>query len=437
LTSNNKQLAGLSRRQLLQTAAAIALPTVVPASVFGKQGRPAPSERITVAVIGCGKMAFDYHFPELLNLPDVQVLAACDVDKNRRLFGKRLVEDTYRRDRRPYKGCKEYSDFRDVLARQDIDAVLIATPEHWHAIQLILACKAGKDVYCEKPLALTLAESKACVDAARKYKRVVQTGSQQRSNVFGRFRQACEYIQSGRIGQIKRVTVGVGGPSRPCDLPKESAEPALDWDMWLGPAPMRPYNAILSPRGVHNHFPAWREYREYAGGAHSDMGAHFYDIVQWALGMDLSGPVEIIPPSDHNAQQGVKFIYSNGVEMTHGGPGGCVFTGTRGTLHIDRGILTSDPTEAARGKLGAREVHLFESPGHHRNWIDCIRSRQKPVADVEVGARSVAITQLGNLAYWKDQRLRWDPKTWKLVGSNQMSDWLDRERRDPWRLPKV
>jgi predicted dehydrogenase len=436
MTYDNKQEAGLSRRQLLQTAA-VAMPTIVPSSVFGKQGRPAPSERITVGMIGCGKMAFNYHFTELLGFNDVQIAAVCDVDKNRRLYSKRLVEDTYSRDRRPFKGCKDYNDFRDLLARRDIDAVVIATPEHWHATQLILACKAGKDVYCEKPLTLTLAEGKRCIEVARKHQRVVQTGSQQRSNVFGRFRQACEFVRSGRVGQIKHVTVGVGGPSRPCDLPKQATEPGLDWDLWLGPAPKRPYNSILSPRGVHNHFPAWRDYCEFAGGAHSDMGAHFYDIVQWALGMDQSGPVEIIPPTDRSAQHGVRFLYANGVEVVHGGPGGCVFTGTRGSLHIDRYLLTSSVAGAVETPLGAGEVHLFNSPGHHRNWIDCIRTRQKPVADVEVGARAVALTQLGNLAYWKDQRLKWDPIAWKFVGSSQMNAWLDRERRDPWKLPRA
>src|SRR5574340_1231176 len=227
----------------------------------------------------------------------------------------------------------------------------------------------------------------------------MRPGSQQRSNVFGPFRQAVEFLRSGRLGEIKTVSVGVGGPSRWCDLPEEPMEPGLDWGMWLGAAPMRPYNSTLSPRGVHNHFPAWRSYREYAGGGHSDMGAHHYDIAQWALGMDESGPVEIIPPEDPKAGHGVKYIFANGVEMTHGGPSGCVFTGTKGTLHIDRGKLTSEPEAVVKEPLRADEVHLYQSPGHHRNWIDCIRSRKRPVADVEIGARTVTIVHLGNLAY--------------------------------------
>ncbi len=404
---------------------------------MAKVGRVPPSDRITVGFIGCGKMANDYHLPTLLGFKDVQALAVCEVDTNRRNHAKKRVEDAYANDERAAKGCVAYNDFRELIARKDIDAVVIATPENWHAIPIIEACKAGKDVYCEKPLTLTLAEGLRCIEAVRKHQRVFQTGSQQRSNVFGNFRQACEFIRSGRIGQVKTVSVGVGGPSHWCDLPEEPMEPGLDWNLWLGPAPMRPYNSVLSPRGVHNHFPAWRSYREYAGGGHADMGAHHYDIAQWALEMDHSGPVEIIPPDDPKAETGVRYIYPNGVVMTHGGESGCTFVGTKGTLHIDRGVLTSDPEGVVQEPLSDKEVHLFKSPGHHRNWLDCIRSRQKTVADVEYGARTVAIIQLGNLAYWNRKRLRWDPKNWKFVGDSGDAKWMDRERRDPWALPNA
>lgn len=417
-------------------AGAIAMPAIVPSTALGRDGKAAPSERITVAFIGCGKMANDYHLPELLGMGDVQALAVCEVDQKRREHAKRRVEKAY--DQKPgSKGCAAYNDFREVIGRKDIDAVCIATPEHWHAIPAIEAMKAGKDVYCEKPLTLTLAEGKRCIDVARKYQRVFQTGSQQRSNVFGDFRQAAEFIRSGRLGQIITVTVGVAGPSRFCDLPGEAMEPGLDWDLWLGPAPKRPYNAILSPRGVHKHFPAWREYREYAGGGHADMGAHHYDIAQWCLGMDGTDPVEILPPLDPKARHGAVYRYANGVTMIHGGPSGCTFTGTRGTLHIDRGHLSSDPADIVKKPLKEKEVHLTKSPGHHRNWLDCIRSRQRPLADVEIGARSVAITILGNLAYWNRRPLRWDPVKWEFLGDSEANTWLDRERRDPWKLPEV
>jgi predicted dehydrogenase len=433
-----REAAHVTRRHFLGGVAAgsLAFPAIVPASVFGADDKPPPSERVTVGFIGCGKMANDYHLSELLKFGDVQALAVCDVDTNRREAAKKRVEKAYS-ERKDYKGCTAYNDFRDVVGRKDIDAVVIATPEHWHAIPAIEAMKAGKDVYCEKPLVLTLAEGKRCIDAARKYQRVFQTGSQQRSNVFGDFRQAAEIVRSGRLGRIEVVTVGVGGPPRPCDLPEESMEPGLDWDLWLGAAPKRPYNSVLSPRGVHKHFPEWRRYSEYAGGGHADFGAHHYDIAQWCLGMDESGPVEVIPPFDPKRGHGVIYRYASGVVMIHGGQGGCTFTGTKGTLHIDRGKLTSDPVSIVKEPLGKDEVHLEKSPGHHRNWLDCIRSRKRPLADVEIGARSVAIVTLGNLAYQHGRHLKWDPARWDFVDDPVASKWLDRDRRDPWYLPEI
>ena len=425
----------VTRRQLLRTAATAA-PTIVTAATLGKTARAAPSDRITVGLIGCGKMANDYHLPQLLRQPDVQLVAVCEVDRTRRQHAQRRVQAAYSNSKRTFHGCQQTFDFRDVLSRQDIDAVCIATPDHWHATPLIEACKAGKDVYCEKPLTLTIAEAQRCVEAARKFQRVVQTGSQQRSNVFGKFRQAVEIIRSGRLGTIHRVTVGVGAPSIACDLPAEPLETGLAWDMWLGQAPSRAYHSILSPRGIHNHFPAWRSYREYSGGGHTDMGAHHYDIAHWALGMDHSGPVKIIPPTDPQATTGVRYLYANGTEIQHGGPSGCVFHGQHGTLRIDRGVLQSDPPELVSEPLGKKDVHLPISPGHHRNWLDCIQSRKRPVADVEFGARTATVIHLGNLAYAHHQTLAWNPASWRFenAADNRL---LDRPRRDPWQLPQL
>lgn len=398
--------------------------------------RASPGDRITIAVIGCGKMANDYHLPELLAQPDVQIVAVCEVDQKRRDHARARVQEKYASDKNSYRGCDAYIDFRQVLARDDVDAVCIATPDHWHALPLIEACRAGKDVYCEKPLTLTIAEAQRCVEAARKFQRIVQTGSQQRSNVFGSFREAVEIVRSGRLGTIHRVTVGVGGPSQFCDLPEEELEPGLEWDFWLGPAAWRPYHSILSPRGVHDHFPAWRSYREYSGGGHTDMGAHHYDIAHWALGLDQSGPIEVIPPEDPRATTGVRYKYAEGFEIEHGGPSGCVFFGDLGTLHIDRGVLTSEPAEIVNAPLGESDVHLPVSPGHHRNWLDCIKSREAPIADVEKGARTVTTIHLGNLAYWNRKSLRWDPQRWSFADAAD-NQWLDYSRRDPWSLPTL
>src|SRR5262249_25501557 len=243
-----------SRRSFLH--ASLAGPLFL-SSAFGEEKKPAPSDRLTLGFIGMGTLNRG-HLGHFLGQKDVQVVAVCDVDTTRREAARATVEKRYAGAVKSgsYKGCTAYKDFRELLARKDIDAVVIATPDHWHAIPAIEACKAGMDVYCEKPLSLTIHEAKLMRDAARKYERVFQTGSQQRSDK--EFRLACELVRSGRIGKLKAVYVNVGGPSHPCDLKEEMAEPGLDWDRWLGPAPMRPYNSTLSPRGVHKHFPNWR-----------------------------------------------------------------------------------------------------------------------------------------------------------------------------------
>jgi predicted dehydrogenase len=424
----------VTRREFIAAAGSFAIPTLIPASALGRGGQAAPSDRITVGFIGVGKIANDYHLPELLGTKDVQALAVCDVDTNRRNHAQARVEKAYAE--RASKKCDAYTDYRELLKRKDIDTVVIATPENWHANIIIDACAAKKDVYCEKPLTLTLLESQRCIEAVKRHKRVFQTGSQQRSNVFGQFREAVEIIRNGRLGEIKTVHIGVGGPPIACDLPEEPMESGLDWDMWLGPAPKRPYNSILSPRGVHNHFPNWRNYREYATGQHGDMGAHHYDIAQWACYFDRTGPVLVIPPQDPNAKSGVRYVFKNGIEFIHGGEGGCTFSGTRGTLRIERGILSSNPAEIVKEPLGEKEVRLYRSPGHHRNWLDCIKSRKQPVADVEAGARTIAIVHLGNLAYRYNQRLEWNPESWRFKNSAHNA-WLDRDRRTPWALPRI
>jgi predicted dehydrogenase len=216
--------------------------------------------------------------------------------------------------------CAAYVDFREIMARDDIDAVVCATPDHWHANIILAAAAAGKDMYCRETADQHAARGQVGDGRRQKSGIIFQTGSQQRSE--DNFRYACELVQNGRLGKIKQVMVSVGGPPRPCNLPGEEMEPGLDWDRWLGPAPMREYSSVLSPRGVHNHFPSWRNFCEYGGGGMTDWGAHHFDIAQWGLGMDQSGPVEIIGPENPSATSGVRFLYANGVEMVHGGRSG-------------------------------------------------------------------------------------------------------------------
>jgi predicted dehydrogenase len=429
---------GITRREFVRgAAAAAALPIVVPTAAPGDEKKAAASDRLTLGFIGMGTMNRG-HLGHFLGAQDVQVLAVCDVDTTRREHAKKTVEQRYAQAKKSgaYRGCDAYNDFRELLARKDIDAVVIATPDHWHAIPALEACKAKKDIYCEKPLTLTILEARTLIDAVRKYGRIFQTGSQQRSS--REFRVACELVRSGRIGKLRKVNVNVGGPSKPCDLPEEKLEPGLDWDRWLGPAPKRPYNSVLSPRGVHGHFPNWRLYREYSGGMMTDWGAHHFDIAQWGLGMDHSGPVQIIPPDNPKATSGLRYLYANGVEVVHGGGArGVLFIGSDGEINVDRGFLKSNPEGILKQPLGEKDVHLYNSPGHQRDWLNCVRSRKLPICDVEIGARSVTVCHLGNLAYWNHRKLRWDPKNWRFVDDEEANKWLDRERRDPWQLPRV
>jgi predicted dehydrogenase len=316
------------------------------------------------------------------------------------------------------------------LARQDIDAVMIGTPDHWHAIIAIEAAKAGKDIYCEKPMSLTIREARAMVNAVRRYGRVFQTGSQQRSS--WQFRFACELVQSKRIGELKSIEVYVGGPSQDCYLPEEPVPKQIDWSMWLGPAPWRPYNSNICSL---NDPASWRSYRDYSGGSMTDWGAHHFDIAQWGMGMDHSGPIEIIPP-DGKQVKWLTYRYASGVMVTHGGPGGygVIFNGTEGKIEVNRVYIRTWPDSIAQKPTGPNEVHLYRSPGHHNDWLRSIRTRQRPICDVEIGCRSVTVCHLGNLAYWLKRPLRWDPLKEEFVGDAEANRWLDRPKREPWTL---
>jgi predicted dehydrogenase len=424
----------LPRRRFLKTAAiAMAAPFILDPRIHAadRQGH-GPNGRINLGFIGIGMMGRD-HLVSFLRNPSVQVVAVCDIHRIRREDAIARVHRAYAEPRRAgtYRGCAEFTDFRELLARPDIDAVVIATPDHWHAIPAILAARARKDIYCEKPLTLTIAEGQAVVRAARENNIVFQTGSQQRTEYDGKFRKAVEYVRSGRIGRVRTVLVGVGAPARPCDLPSQPTPAGVDWEMWNGPSPARGYNSILCPEGIHHHFPHWRDYREYAGGLLSDMGAHHFDIAQWGLNMDLSAPTEIHPPE--RGDTGLRFVYANGVEMFHGGPSGCMFEGTLGAIYVDRGTLQSAPASILQHSLGERDFHLPPAARSHRqNWLDCIRSRQRPVADVAIGARSAQVCQLGNLAYRLRRDLRWDPEREVFLHDDEANRLRSRENRAPW-----
>jgi predicted dehydrogenase len=402
----------MTRRGLIKgvAAAGLAAPTIIPRTVLAAPGQPGANDRITAGIIGLGGPAGG-------GGAGTQLLAVCDVR------GDKLKRHENNQD------VTKYRDFRELLTRDDIDAVFIGTPDHWHALPAIAAAKAGKDIYCEKPMTLTIHEARAMVNAVRRYGRVFQTGSQQRSEYGGKFRFACEMVRSGRIGDLKKIHVNVGGPSQDGYEPAQATPPDVDWDMWLGQAPYRPFNDRI--------LKGWRSFRPYSGGGMTDWGAHHFDIAQWALDMDNSGPREIIPPDGKDVRY-LTYVYANGVEVLHGAGGGAgvVFYGTKGEIRVDRGKLETDPANIMEKPIGPGEVQLYntQDQGHKGNWAHCIRTRQRPICDVEIGCRSVTVCHLGNIAYMLKRPLKWDPVKEEFIGDDQANRYLDRPKREPWTI---
>lgn len=418
-----------SRRQFLaQTTtgvvATFAAPWIIPSSAFGA------NERIVTGHIGVGGQGGG-NLGAFLKL--ASPAAVCDVDQ------KRLAAAVGRVEKETKKPCEGYGDYRKLLDRKDIDAVVISTPDHWHALTTIHACQAGKDVYCEKPLSLTIVEGRKMVEAARTHSRIVQTGSQQRSD--DRFRLACELVRNGRLGKLERVMVGLpgsnfGGPPVPdSDPPAE-----LDYEMWLGPAPQRPYNL----KRVHYNF---RFFWDYSGGQMTNFGAHHIDIAQWAMGMDESGPAAVEGTATFGTEKGyevtqscrITHTYSTGVKMIVGQgekdcPGGVTFIGSEGTIFVDRGKITSTPEDLVKQALKEDDVRLYVSKNHHQNFLDCIKSRKLPICDVEIGHRSATVCHLSNLAVRLGRRIQWDAVNEQIVGDADAAKWISRPYREPWKL---
>ena len=405
-------------------------------------GAPA-SEKITVGFIGVGTMGRG-HLSGLLGRANVEVVAVCDVVKERIDNAVEMVTKKYadRTKAGTYAGVKSYVEYEKLLDHKGLDAVLIATPDHWHAIPCIAAAKAGKHIYCEKPLTHHVAEGRAIADAVKKAKVTFQTGSQQRTEFGGHFRKAVEYIWNGRIGKLKTIRIGIGDPAIACNLPTQEVPAGTDWDRWLGPAPERGYNEALCPKGVHKHFPAWRSYSEYAGGGLADMGAHHFDIAQWAMKMDGSGPVEVVPPNDPKKRSGLKYIYANGVEMYHNEfnkdkdgkelKADCVFEGTEGIILVGRDGIRSLPDTILKEPLGDKAERVNPANSHHGNWLDCIKSGKDTICTAETGQRSATICHLGNIGYKLGKSLKWDPMKEKFVNDTTADKELDREARGKW-----
>jgi predicted dehydrogenase len=443
-----------SRRRFLKTTAAfgagsLAARMILPRNLFGAD---APSKHLTMGFIGMGKQSRSL-LHGFLDSKTVRVLAVCDVDTTRRTDAKKNVDNFY--VNRPEKPdpCTAYTDFREIINRKDIDAVCIATPDHWHALITLAALRAGKDVYCEKPLTHNIHEAIEVMRAVDANKRVLQTGSMQRSSK--EFRVACELVLNGAIGKVQRVECSFGDPGIPCNLGEEPMEPGLDWNSWVGPAPMRPYNSVLSPRGLHDHFPDWRKYREFGGGMVTDWGAHHLDIAQWGLGMDDSGPVETLPPEKPGAKRGAKLVYANGVIVEHKDGFGVHFFGSEGEVLVNRGqfvfkrgqeALASftgkeqdtncslEVQKAERTFLKDAKIKLYVSTNHLTDFLNCVQSRKKPITSEIVGAHSAICCHLMNLTYYHGQKLKWDPKELAFTAQTGDPKWLTRDYRAPWNV---
>ncbi|MBP7050399.1 MAG: Gfo/Idh/MocA family oxidoreductase [Phycisphaerae bacterium] len=423
-----------SRRRFLRhvagiSAGVVGFPHIVPSTVLGSS---APSERITLGCIGVGGQGTG-NMQGFLSKKDAQVVAVCDVDKKNLDRAKSLVDKKYENT-----GCATYHDFREVIARADIDALSLAMPDHWHSIPVVLGAQAGKDMYGEKPLARTIHEGMVMRDAMNQYGRIWQTGSWQRSQE--NFRHACELVRNGRIGKILRVEVGLPTGGGTDNRPVQPVPENLDWDFWLGPAPWVPY------RGV-SHWD-WRWIMDYSGGQLTDWAGHHIDIAHWGLGLEETGPVEIegkgVYPKDglFNVPTEYKFTckYANGVEMVVANDRqvpkgmGTVWYGEKGWVHVDRGRQATEPANLWNDVIGPNEIRLYESRDHQQNFLDCVRSRRKTITPIEVAHRSISVGLLGEIAMLLERKLRWNPEKEEFVNDPEANRMLSRPMRAPWHL---
>ncbi|MBM3891129.1 MAG: Gfo/Idh/MocA family oxidoreductase [Verrucomicrobia bacterium] len=430
-------LSKLSRRQFFQhgasvLGAALAVPHIIPASALGLDGHTPPSERIGMGFIGVGGQgrghllggAWTYVAGGYAGRDDVQVLAVCDARRERREEATQKVNENYaaKFGAEKYTACRAYNDFRDVLARDDIDAVLIASPIHWHGVMTVMAAQAGKDIYCEKPTAITIQESQAMVSAVRRYGRIFQAGTQQRSEYGGKFRRACEIVRIGGIGRLKEVYAFRPGGTfawkhfgRPQPVPD-----GLDWDLYLGPAPWQPYGGFASAH-------------MFMGVGDINWAPHHYDFIQWALDADRTGPVEI------RLEDGVlHYLYANGVIVRGcpapdggpGGSGGARFIGTDGWVAVDRDDIAAHPAELLRQPVVV--PNIYRSDSHSGNFLDCVRTRRQPICDMETAHRAASAVLLGGIALELQRSLKWNPQKEQFVNDEEANRMLSAAFRPPW-----
>lgn len=433
----------LSRRRLLRevvawTVGGVALPRFVPAGAFAAADRPGANDRIGVGYIGVGRRG-----QQLMKLPkEGQMVAVADVNRPR-------AEEVAKKLQ-----CRPYQEYRKLLECKDVDAVFVATPDHWHVLSSIHACQAGKDVYCEKPLSLSIREGRRLVEAVRKYGRVLQTGSQRRS--MKGHRLGCELVRNGLAGKIHTVLIQNYPSPWECRFSGQPVPDGLDWDTWCGPTEPVPYHSDIY---VSRSNPGWISFRPYSGGEMTGTGAHGFDQIQWALDLDHTTPVEVwseggkletltydAPENQGRGNQWtsrghrVRFRYANGIEvhLEEGEPAaGAVFIGDQGKIRIGNNTVDSNPVEIAKQPPQDMKIRVPVSDNHIQNWFDCIKSRARPIADVEIGHRSAVMCHLGNIARWVGRRLQWDPDRELFINDEEANRHLDRPMRKPFQLPVI
>ncbi len=436
---------GMTRRGFLATAAASAAagPWIIPKRAWGADDVAPPSERIGLGFVGCGAMNSG-HMHHFVNRAGVQVVAVCDVIRQKREEARRRIEEVYAdaAGQNAYTGCADYNDFRELIADPNVDAVVVATPDHWHTLPALAAMRAGKDVYVEKPMTLTIEEGRALADEAKRSGRKLQVGSHQRS--VGPFRQAVILARTGKLGRLQRVEAGIyTGPSGGVAV-EEPVPEGFDYEMWLGQAPWRPYSPAFT-QGVR----PWMYISDFSGGRPTEWGSHHFDIAQWGMDADATGPVEI-EGTGVFPQEGlydclttwrIEMRFADGVTMLSADetyiPQGVKFIGDEGWVFVNRDTIEAEPASLLELPVSADEAGIIESHDHAANWLDAIRTGGETVCNAEVGHRAATLCHLTNIAAKLGRKLQWDPAAERFIDAPDADAMISRTMRAPWSLDAV
>ena len=452
----------ISRRSFVAASAkaglaTVAFPWIVPSSVFGKN---APSNRINVGAIGTGRISRIHDMPGIWQFDTAQIMAVCDLDSNRAEAARVLVNDYYsKKNGKPYDGVTSYHDHQELLLNKDIDAVVISTPDHWHALATIHAVHAGKDVYLQKPASLTISEGRIMADAVKKSGRIFQIGSQQRSS--RQFRYAAELVRNGRIGDLKKVYVGLPGDPSGDVEPEMPVPPNLNYDAWLGSTPLVYYTEKRVHPQVGFDRPGWLRCEQFGAGMITGWGAHHIDSAHWAMDTEYTGPIEVGGHADFPTHglwdvHGIfrtEALYANGVTMVVSNelPNGIKFEGTKGWIFVTRGdyrVTASDPVPDGSGvkpldasdpaiirsEIGPNEIHLYVSDDHHGNWLDSIRTRKPPITNAEIAHRACSTCLIHHIAMKLKRKVYWDPVAERFQHDDEANALLSRPQRAPYTI---